>query len=83
MSWLLAADKTAVIRKNSIEPRIQFYRVYMDFDRHSMNLPGEDKDIEPEPASFIRKMTGKGDSNGCKSRMARSDPLENCPCDCP
>jgi hypothetical protein len=24
-----------------------------------MNLPGEDKDIEPERASFIRKMTGK------------------------
>jgi len=59
LSWLLAAEKTAVIRKNSIEPRIQFCRVYMDFDRHSMNLPGEDKDIEPERASFIRKKTGK------------------------
>ena len=37
----------------------KFYHVYMDFDRHSMNLHGEDTDIEPDRAKFIRKMLEK------------------------
>jgi hypothetical protein len=37
----------------------KFYHAYLDLDRRSMNLHSEDKEIEPERVSFIRKMTGK------------------------
>src|SRR5882762_4530921 len=37
----------------------KFYNVYMDLDRHSMNLYGEDKEVEPERVKFMRKMLDK------------------------
>jgi hypothetical protein len=37
----------------------KFYHAYFDFDRRSLNLHSEDKDIDPKRASFIRKMTDK------------------------
>jgi hypothetical protein len=37
----------------------KFYHVNKDFDRHSMNLHGEDRDIDPKRAGFIRKMVDK------------------------
>jgi len=37
----------------------KFYRPYFDFDRRTLTLVGEDKDIEPERANFLRKMADK------------------------
>ena len=37
----------------------KFYYAHVDFDRRSMNLRSEDKNIDPKRASFIRKMTDK------------------------
>jgi len=37
----------------------KFYKVYLDFGIGSINLHGEDTEVEPERAKFMRKMMEK------------------------
>ena len=46
----------------------KFYHAYLDLDRRSMNLRSEDKDIDPKRAAFIRKMTGKWESEWLREK---------------
>jgi hypothetical protein len=39
----------------------KFYHVYLDFDRGSVHLRGEDTEIDPKRAEFIRRMLEKWD----------------------
>ena len=50
----------------------KFYHAYLDLDRRSMNLHSEDKEIEPERASFIRKMLKKWEGEWLQDEAKRT-----------
>jgi len=46
----------------------KFYHAYFNFDIRSLNLNGEDTDIEPKRVAFIRKMTEKWEDEWTKEQ---------------
>ena len=50
----------------------KFYHAYLDLNRRSMNLHNEDKDIDPQRATFIKKMTGKWESEWLRDQAGET-----------